>query len=49
VVNDLRGAADVVAEITGQGGIAVADEHDVSKEDQAAALVETAVTSFGGG
>jgi len=48
VVNDLRGAADVVAEITGQGGIAVADEHDVSKEDQAAALVETAVTSFGG-
>ena len=48
VVNDLRGAPDVVAEITGQGGIAVADEHDVSQEDQAAALVETAVTSFGG-
>ena len=48
VVNDLRGAPDVVAEITGQGGIAVADEHDVSLEDQAAALVETAVTSFGG-
>lgn len=46
VVNDLRGAPDVVAEITGHGGIAVADEHDVSEEDQAAALVETAVTSF---
>ena len=48
VVNDLRGAADVAAEIVGQGGVAVADEHDVSNEEQAAALVETAVTSFGG-
>ena len=48
VVNDLQGAPDVAAEISGQGGIAVADEHDVSNEDQAAALVETAVTSFGG-
>lgn len=48
VVNDLHGASDVVAEIIGQGGRAVADEHDVSQEDQAAALVDTAVTSFGG-
>jgi NAD(P)-dependent dehydrogenase (short-subunit alcohol dehydrogenase family) len=48
VVNDLQGAPDVAAEISGQGGIAVADEHDVSDEDQAAALVETAVSSFGG-
>ncbi len=48
VVNDLHGASDVVAEIVDHGGIAVADEHDVSKEDQAAALVDTAITSFGG-
>jgi len=48
VVNDLHGAPDVAAEIVGRGGIAVADEHDVSQEDQAAALVQTAVMSFGG-
>src|SRR5882757_163689 len=48
VVNDLHGASDVVAEIVGHGGIALADGHDVSKEDQASALVDTAVTSFGG-
>jgi NAD(P)-dependent dehydrogenase (short-subunit alcohol dehydrogenase family) len=48
VVNDLRGAAEVAAEIVALGGAAVPDEHDVSQEDQAAALVATAVDSFGG-
>lgn len=48
VVNDLHGAAEVAAGIVARGGTAVADEHDVSQEDQAAALVNTAITSFGG-
>ncbi|MBR7833126.1 SDR family NAD(P)-dependent oxidoreductase [Actinospica durhamensis] len=58
VVNDLGGtkegegsdagpATDVVGEITAAGGIAVADTHDVGREEGCHALVETAVREFG--
>jgi hypothetical protein len=47
VVNDIRNAAAVVAEIEGDGGVAAADGHDISTESGAAALVETAVKEFG--
>jgi NAD(P)-dependent dehydrogenase (short-subunit alcohol dehydrogenase family) len=58
VVNDLGGsmtgggadagpASEVVDEIVAAGGIAVADAHDVSREDGATALVGTAVEQFG--
>ena len=58
VVNDLGGAVDgtgadaapaaeVVAEIEAAGGKAVADASDVSTEDGAAALVDTAIEQFG--
>jgi len=58
VVNDLGGAitgggadagpaAEVVDEIASGGGAAVADAHDVSREDGASALIATAVEQFG--
>jgi NAD(P)-dependent dehydrogenase (short-subunit alcohol dehydrogenase family) len=47
VVNDIRNAADVVAEIRAVGGVAAADAHDISTESGAAGLVETAVNEFG--
>jgi hypothetical protein len=47
VVNDIRNAAAVVAEIEGDGGVAAADGHDISTESGAAALVESAVKEFG--
>jgi NAD(P)-dependent dehydrogenase (short-subunit alcohol dehydrogenase family) len=58
VVNDLGGdlhglgqdpsaAESVVSEITAGGGRAIVSGHDVSDWDQAKALVETAVKSFG--
>ncbi len=58
VVNDLGGsiegvgtdagpAAEVVREIVGSGGKAVADGHDVSTVEGAEAMVDTAVTEFG--
>jgi NAD(P)-dependent dehydrogenase (short-subunit alcohol dehydrogenase family) len=45
VVNDLRGASDVVAEITSAGGEAVADTSDVVTSG--AEVVATAVRTFG--
>ncbi len=59
VVNDLGGAmegggssasvaAEVVAEIVGRGGEAVADTHDVSSVDGAEALIDAAHSTFGG-
>ncbi|MBB6173176.1 NAD(P)-dependent dehydrogenase (short-subunit alcohol dehydrogenase family) [Nocardiopsis mwathae] len=49
VVNDTDGAAAarVVGEIRDRGGLAVSDDGDVSAEDEADALIETAVESFG--
>jgi NAD(P)-dependent dehydrogenase (short-subunit alcohol dehydrogenase family) len=58
VVNDLGGsmtgagsdtgpAAEVVDEIVADGGVAVADDHDVSVEDGAGALIATALGRFG--
>lgn len=58
VVNDVGVAADgrgesaspaesVVAEIEAAGGVAVADAHDVSTEESAAAIVATALDVFG--
>ena len=48
VVNDVGEAADAVtAEITASGGAAVACRADVSDWDDAARLVQTAVSSFG--
>src|SRR6185437_11316236 len=58
VVNDLGGAmtgggadagpaAEVVDEIAAVGGVAVADAHDVSSEEGAAALIATAIDQFG--
>jgi len=45
--SDLSAAQSVVAEIVGAGGQAVASGHSVADWDQAQALIETAVTSFG--
>ncbi len=45
--NDARPADDVVAAIRALGGQAVASGHDVADWDQAAALVDFAVSSFG--
>ena len=58
VVNDLGGAADgtgadltpaaqVVAEITAAGGEAVVNGGDVSDWDQAKAMVDQAISTFG--
>lgn len=58
VVNDLGGtkegegsdagpANEVAAQITAAGGTAVADTHDVGREDGCHALVETAMREFG--
>jgi NAD(P)-dependent dehydrogenase (short-subunit alcohol dehydrogenase family) len=47
VVNDLRGASEVAAEITRAGGTAVADDHDIAGEEGAAALVAHAAGAFG--
>jgi NAD(P)-dependent dehydrogenase (short-subunit alcohol dehydrogenase family) len=58
VVNDLGGAmtgggadagpaAEVADGISAAGGVAVADAHDVSREEGAAALIATAVDQFG--
>ncbi|MFF1253743.1 SDR family NAD(P)-dependent oxidoreductase [Pseudarthrobacter sp. NPDC058329] len=41
-------AAEVVAEITAAGGSAVASNADISTEEGAASVVETAVSAFGG-
>lgn len=49
VVNDLAPTAqDVVDEITAAGGKAVLSRHDVSDPEQAKALIQTAIDSFGG-
>jgi NAD(P)-dependent dehydrogenase (short-subunit alcohol dehydrogenase family) len=58
VVNDLGGAmsgggadagpaAEVVDEIAAAGGVALADAHDISSEEGAAALIATAIDQFG--
>lgn len=51
IVNDLRGEEDpaqaVVDEIKAAGGSAVADHNSVTGWDSAAALIQTAVSSFG--
>jgi NAD(P)-dependent dehydrogenase (short-subunit alcohol dehydrogenase family) len=49
VVNDIdRGsAAEVVEDITGQGGSAVADNNSVASWESAGAIVQTALTTFG--
>ena len=47
VVNDIRNADAVVAEIEAEGGAAVADASDISTESGAAALIETAVAAYG--
>ena len=58
VVNDLGGSADgsgsdanpaasVAAEIVSAGGTAVADSHDVSSPEGAAALIDRAIDAFG--
>ncbi|WP_254292431.1 SDR family NAD(P)-dependent oxidoreductase [Sphingomonas tagetis] len=51
VVNDLRGDEDpaqaVVDEIVATGGSAIADHNSVTGWDSAAALIQTAVSSFG--
>jgi NAD(P)-dependent dehydrogenase (short-subunit alcohol dehydrogenase family) len=47
VVNDIRNASGVAAEIGADGGVAVADASDISTESGAAALIETAVQEFG--
>ncbi|MHB8466718.1 MAG: SDR family NAD(P)-dependent oxidoreductase [Acidimicrobiales bacterium] len=59
LVNDLGGSADgdggspgpaheVVAEILGAGGAAVADTNDVASSDGADALIAAAISAFGG-
>ena len=50
VVNDIDGAAAaaVVSEIETLGGRAIASTHDISGEDSSAALVQSAVDTFGG-
>jgi len=53
VVNDVGAAGDaslaeaVVAEIRGQGGVAVANRHSVTDPDGGRAIVETALDAFG--
>jgi NAD(P)-dependent dehydrogenase (short-subunit alcohol dehydrogenase family) len=47
VVNDVKAADDVVAEIRANGGTAVADSSDVSTVDGAENLVQTCVDAFG--
>jgi NAD(P)-dependent dehydrogenase (short-subunit alcohol dehydrogenase family) len=46
VVNDVGGADEVVAEIEGHGGVAVANDDDVSEWEGAERLVRTAVDVF---
>jgi NAD(P)-dependent dehydrogenase (short-subunit alcohol dehydrogenase family) len=47
VVNDLGGADEVVAEIEGAGGVAMANDDDVSEWEGAERLVRAAVEAFG--
>ncbi|MDT0202695.1 SDR family NAD(P)-dependent oxidoreductase [Nocardioides sp. AE5] len=47
VVNDVDSPRQVVEEIEGMGGDALADTHDVSEPDGAQALVDGAVNHFG--
>jgi NAD(P)-dependent dehydrogenase (short-subunit alcohol dehydrogenase family) len=48
VVNDVRNAAGVVAELAAAGGTAVADAHDIGTDEGARALIQTAAGAFGG-
>jgi NAD(P)-dependent dehydrogenase (short-subunit alcohol dehydrogenase family) len=48
VVNDLRGAHEVVEEIRAAGGEATAHTEDISTEDGARSLVQQAIDGFGG-
>jgi NAD(P)-dependent dehydrogenase (short-subunit alcohol dehydrogenase family) len=47
VVNDIQGAQAIVDEITAGGGEAVTDEHSVATEEGGAAIVQTALTTWG--
>ena len=47
VVNDLRGAEAVVAEIEAAGGRAVASDHNVAARQGGRAIVDTAIETFG--
>ena len=47
VVNDVRGASAVAAEITDAGGQAVASVHSVTTEEGGRAIVEDALQAFG--
>lgn len=47
VVNDVRGASEVVAEIAALGGQALASEHSVSTEEGGQAIVQDALEGFG--
>ena len=48
MVNDVASADEVVEEITAAGGVAVADDHDISTPEGAKALVDKAIDTFGG-
>lgn len=47
VVNDVLDSSEVVESITRFGGVAVADGHDISTDDGARGLVESAVEAYG--
>ena len=47
VVNDVQDSSEVVDQISSQGGQVVADKHDISTEEGARALVQTAVDAYG--
>ena len=47
VVNDVLDSSEVVESITRDGGIAVPDGHDISTDDGARGLVESAVEAYG--
>jgi NAD(P)-dependent dehydrogenase (short-subunit alcohol dehydrogenase family) len=48
VVNDIAAADAVVEGITAAGGVAVADNNDISKPEGAKALIDKAIDTFGG-
>lgn len=48
IVNDIRNAAEVAADLTARGGTAVPDSRDIGTDEGARGLIQTAVDAFGG-